>query len=70
MRIKVIIYESQEGGYWAEVPGLPGCYGEGETLDEVKRDIAEAIESVLQTEERRSDSSNMNEPYQVCEIEA
>jgi predicted RNase H-like HicB family nuclease len=69
MKIRVIIYSSQDGGFWAEVPGLPGCYGEGETLDEVKRDITEAVESILQREERRSDSSDTKEPYQVCEIE-
>ncbi len=38
MKVKVVVYESEDGGYWADVPGLPGCYGEGETLEEVKRD--------------------------------
>jgi predicted RNase H-like HicB family nuclease len=37
--------EEDETGYWAEVEELPGCYGAGETLDEVEQDIREAIES-------------------------
>ena len=45
MEYTVIIYEAEEGGYWAKVPALPGCYSQGETLDEVLTNIKEAIES-------------------------
>ena len=39
--------ESEAGGYSAEVPALPGCYSEGETLDEVRSNLREAIEGWL-----------------------
>jgi predicted RNase H-like HicB family nuclease len=47
MKVKVVIHPAEEGGFWAEVPGLPGCYSQGETLPEVKAHIREAIEGYL-----------------------
>ena len=44
----VVIHEDPEGGFWAEVPALPGCYSQGETIDELKDNIREAISGVLQ----------------------
>jgi predicted RNase H-like HicB family nuclease len=44
----VVIHEDPEGGFWAEVPALPGCYSQGETIDELKDNIREAIAGVLQ----------------------
>ena len=40
----IVIHDAEEGGYWAEVPSLPGCVSEGETLDEVISNIKEAID--------------------------
>ncbi len=42
MEIKAVIHDAEEGGYWAEVPELPGCITEGDTLDELKAKIADA----------------------------
>jgi predicted RNase H-like HicB family nuclease len=47
MKIKVIIHEAEEGGFWAEVPGFPGCVSEGDSLDEVRANIRDALEGVL-----------------------
>jgi predicted RNase H-like HicB family nuclease len=44
----VVIHQDREGGFWGEVPALPGCYSEGETLDELKDNIREAIAGVLE----------------------
>jgi len=44
----VIVHEAEESGYWAEVPELPGCASQGETLDELEANIREAIEGVLE----------------------
>ena len=44
----VVIHEDPEGGFWAEVPALPGCYSQGETMDELKHNIREAIAGVLE----------------------
>lgn len=43
MAFKVVVHEAEEGGFWAEVPLLPGCISEGETLDELEASIREAI---------------------------
>jgi predicted RNase H-like HicB family nuclease len=43
MKFKVLIHEADEGGYWAEVPALPGCYSQAETMDEMLDNIKEAI---------------------------
>jgi predicted RNase H-like HicB family nuclease len=53
MKIKVIIYEAEEGGYWAQVPALPGCITEGETREELLANLREALEGCLLT--RRGD---------------
>ncbi len=44
----VVIHEDSEGGFWAEVPALPGCYSQGETIDEVMENVREAITGVLE----------------------
>ncbi len=47
MKLKVVIHEAEEGGYWAEVPSIPGCATQGETFDELLRNIYEAVEGCL-----------------------
>jgi predicted RNase H-like HicB family nuclease len=51
MRVKVRIYDAEEGGYWAVIPGIPNCVSEGETVDEVTRNIAEALQALASVEE-------------------
>ncbi|WP_448570140.1 type II toxin-antitoxin system HicB family antitoxin [Trichothermofontia sp.] len=47
MKVKTIIHPAEEGGYWAEVPALPGCVTEGDSLEEVMRNLEDAIEGWL-----------------------
>lgn len=44
MTVKAIIHRAEEGGFWAEVPALPGCTTQGETEDEIRHNLREAIE--------------------------
>jgi predicted RNase H-like HicB family nuclease len=44
MKVKAIIHEAEEGGFWAEVPALPGCVTQGETEEEVTSNLREAVE--------------------------
>jgi predicted RNase H-like HicB family nuclease len=44
MKIKVVVHEAEEGGFWAEVPAIPGCATQGETMDELLSNLHEAIE--------------------------
>ncbi|HEY0455906.1 MAG TPA: type II toxin-antitoxin system HicB family antitoxin [Verrucomicrobiae bacterium] len=50
MTLKAIIHKAEEGGFWAEVPALPGCFTQGETIDEVTRNLREAVEGWLSIE--------------------
>jgi predicted RNase H-like HicB family nuclease len=47
MKIRAIIHPAEEGGYWAEVPALPGCITEGDTIEEVMANLKDAIEGWL-----------------------
>ena len=48
MKVLVVLEASEEGGYTAVVPSLPGCISEGETRDEALANIKEAIELYLE----------------------
>jgi len=48
MNLKIIFEPSEEGGYTAIVPALPGCISEGESKDDALRNIREAIDLYLE----------------------
>jgi predicted RNase H-like HicB family nuclease len=50
MKIKAVVHEAEEGGYWAEVPAIPGCASQGETMEELLKNLQEAIEGCLSVE--------------------
>lgn len=62
----VVIDEDPEGGFWAEVPALPGCYSQGETIDELRENVREAITGVLEVmrEQGRQPEANI----QILEV--
>ena len=47
MKVKVVIHEADEGGYWAEVPAIPGCATQGESFEELLGNLYEAVEACL-----------------------
>ena len=47
MKIKAIIHEAEEGGYWAEVPSLPGCITEADTMEQLQEMLKDAVEGWL-----------------------
>lgn len=47
MKLKVLVHEAEEGGYWAEVPSIPGCATQGETFEELLENLYEAIDGCL-----------------------
>jgi predicted RNase H-like HicB family nuclease len=47
MGYTVLVHQAEEGGFWSEVPELPGCYSQGETIEEVLSNSREAIEAHL-----------------------
>ena len=48
MQYTVIVHNAEEGGYWVEVPSLPGCFSQGETIDEAMSSARDAIECHIQ----------------------
>ena len=47
MKLKVVVHEAEEGGYWAEVPAIPGCATQGETFEELLQNLCGAVEACL-----------------------
>jgi len=47
MKLKVIVHTAEEGGFWAEVPAIPGCATEGDTFEELLERLYEAVEGCL-----------------------
>lgn len=52
-----MVHEAEEGGYWAEVPALPGCFTQGDTLKELQLNLKEAIKGWLLTGEEEIEDS-------------
>ncbi len=65
MKLKVIVHEAEEGGYWAEVPSIPGCATQGETFDELLVNIYEAVEGCLSVDMK---DITLTEKAKVLEI--
>lgn len=49
MKLHAVIHKAEEGGYWAEVPALPSCVSQAETMPELEANLREAIEGWLLT---------------------
>ena len=50
MKLKLVIREAEEGGYWAEVPSIPRCATQVDTFEELLGNIYEAVEGCLSVE--------------------
>jgi predicted RNase H-like HicB family nuclease len=57
MKLKVVIHEAEEGGYWAEVPAIPGCASQGETFEELLRNLYEAVDGCLSVDIQEPNSA-------------
>ena len=47
MKIRIVVHEAEEGGFWAEVPAIPGCASQGDSMEELMQNLREAIEGCL-----------------------
>ena len=65
MKIKVVIHEAEEGGYWAEVPAIPGCATQGDTFEELLNNLYEAVEGCLSVDIEKPKST---EKERIIEI--
>lgn len=62
----VVIHEDPDGGFWGEVPALPGCYSQGQTVDELKNNIREAITGVLEV--LKQDGREPDSAIQILDV--
>ena len=65
MKLKAIIHKAEEGGYWAEIPAVPGCVTQGDTFEELLQNIYEAVEACLSVD---VDDYKMQQGDQLMEI--
>jgi len=65
MKLKVIIHQAEEGGYWAEVPAIPGCATQGEDLRELIENVYDAVEGSLSVD---MDTVHIETTDQVMEL--
>jgi predicted RNase H-like HicB family nuclease len=66
MKLKVIIHEAEEGGYWAEVPSIPGCATQGETFEELLSNIYEAVEGCLSVDVQEISISEKDKVMEIA----
>ncbi len=52
MNYPVVIYPCDEGGFVAEIPALPGCLAQGETLEETLQELKTVKELWLETAQK------------------
>lgn len=48
VRYDLDVHAAEEGGYWAEVRSMPGCFSQGDTADELEENITDAIRCALE----------------------
>ena len=53
----MIIHQAEEGGYWAEVPAIPGCLTQGDSWEELIKNIHEAVEACLSVDVEKMEST-------------
>jgi predicted RNase H-like HicB family nuclease len=68
MKLKVVVHEADEGGFWAEVPSIPGCATQGETFEELLQNIYEAVEGCLSVELPREKRRGRRRKDRIVEI--
>ena len=66
MIIKAIVHNAEEGGFWAEVPALPGCRTQGETRDEIRENLLEAIELWFEAGEAADESESGSQVLELA----
>ncbi len=66
MKLKVIIHEAEEGGYWAEVPAIPGCATQGDTFEELLQNLYEAIEGCLSVDIENLETTDQSRIIEIA----
>ncbi len=65
MKVKVVIHEAEEGGFWAEIPAIPGCATQGETFQELLTNLYEAVEGCLSVDVAAAEKTNSDQVFEI-----
>ncbi len=66
MKLKTIIHEAEEGGYWAEVPAIPGCATQGDTIEKLISNLYEAVEACLSVDLKDVELSDKDRVMEIA----
>ena len=65
MKLNAVIHQADEGGYWAEVPSIPGCAAQGDSIEGLLKNVHEAVEGCLSVDVR---DVSISEADRIIEI--
>lgn len=65
MKIKVVVHEAEEGGFWAEVPAIPGCATQGDTFEDLLSNLYEAVEACLSVDVDQARSTGRDRVLEI-----
>ena len=66
MKLKAVVHEAEEGGYWAEVPAIPGCATQGDSFEELLSNLYEAVEGCLSVDVREPPESGTGRILEIA----
>lgn len=66
MKLKVVIHEAEEGGFWAEVPSIPGCATQGDSFEELLSNLYEAVEGCLSVDVQQIPMSDSDRVIEIA----
>ncbi|MCE2475516.1 MAG: type II toxin-antitoxin system HicB family antitoxin [Alphaproteobacteria bacterium] len=66
MKLKVIVHDAEEGGYWAEVPAIAGCATQGDSFEELLANLYEAVEACLSVDIVETESSDGHKVLEIA----
>ena len=64
--MKVVIHEAEEGGYWAEVPAIPGCVTQADTEEELLKNLHEAVQGCLSVDLKHIEISRKDRVLEIA----
>lgn len=66
MKIKVIVHEAEEGGFWAEVPAIPGCATQGDSYEDLMKNLQEAIQGCLSVDVEQPKATSKDRVLEIA----
>ena len=70
MKLRILVHQAEEGGYWAEVPSIPGCATQGDSLEELQANVCEAVAGCLSVDVQEvptaPESASPQTPFNPC----